>query len=285
MAAAPRFLIIDGYSRAGREELAAGGASSAGELYVAMLTRLCPGAHCDVVYPADPGANLPTGAGLGDYDGVAWTGSSLTVYDDAPRVTAQIELARACFEAGVPAFGSCWAAQIAVVAAGGEVTANRHGREMGIARKIALTPEGRDHPMYEGKAGVFDAFISHVDEVTRLPPGAANLASNPFTRVQAVTVSHLGGEFWGLQYHPEYDLHEMARLIFCRLDKLTGMGFFSDREAGLGYVRELEALHQDPKRKDLAWRLGVDEDVMDEDIRQLETWRWIERLVLPSMRR
>ncbi len=285
MAAAPRFLIIDGYSRAGREELAAGGASSGGELYVAMLTRLCPGARCDVVYPADPGANLPSGAGLGDYDGVAWTGSSLTVYDDAPRVTAQIELARACFAAAVPAFGSCWAAQIAVVAAGGEVSANPRGREMGIARKIALTPEGRDHPMYEGKAGVFDAFISHVDEITRLPPGATNLASNPFTRVQAVAVSHLGGEFWGLQYHPEFDLHEMARLTFCRLDKLTGMGFFCDREAGLAYVQELEALHQDPKRKDLAWRLGVDEDVMDEDIRQLETRRWIERLVLPSMRR
>ena len=25
-----------------------------------------------------------------------------------------------------------------------------------------------------------------------------------------------GGIFWALQYHPEYDLHELARLCYCR---------------------------------------------------------------------
>ena len=58
---------------------------------------------------------------------------------------------------------------MAVVAAGGTVRANPRGREMGIARKIALTPEGRGHPLYAGKGSVFDAFISHVDEITHLP--------------------------------------------------------------------------------------------------------------------
>jgi len=62
-------------------------------------------------------------------------------------VRGQLDLARAAFAARVPSFGSCWAAQIAVVAAGGIVRANPRGREMGIARKIALTPEGRGHPM------------------------------------------------------------------------------------------------------------------------------------------
>jgi GMP synthase (glutamine-hydrolysing) len=75
----------------------------------------------------------------------------------------------------------------------------------------------------------------------------------------------------------------MARLTYCRLDKLLGLGFFADREAGLAYVAELEALHREPGRGDLAWRLGIDEDVMDQDVRQLETRRWLERLVLPAM--
>ena len=39
---------------------------------------------------------------------------------------------------GVPGFGSCWAAQIAVAAAGGRVAASPHGREMGVGRKIKL---------------------------------------------------------------------------------------------------------------------------------------------------
>jgi len=282
--ATARFLVIDGYNREAREELAAGGAGRAGDLYVAMLGKCLPGAVCDILHPADPGTQLPRGAALEQYDGIAWTGCSLTIYDDDPRVGPQIELARAAFRAKVPSFGSCWAAQMAVVAAGGTVRANPRGREMGIARKIALTPEGRGHPLYAGKGSVFDAFISHVDEITHLPPGAVLLASNAFTHVQAVAVSHKGGQFWGLQYHPEYNLHELARLTWCRIEKLVALGFFRDREAAETYVDQLEVLYQDPSRKDIAWLLGIDEDVMNEDVRLAEVRNWIDRLVLPNMR-
>jgi GMP synthase (glutamine-hydrolysing) len=200
-------------------------------------------------------------------------------------VRGQIELARAAYAAGVPSFGSCWAAQMAVAAAGGIVRPNPRGREMGIARKITLTPEGRGHPMYAGKTPVFDGFTSHVDEITHLPPGAVVLATGGFTRVQAVSVVHRGGVFWGLQYHPEYDLHELARLTFCRIEKLVKLGFFQDREAALRYVELLETLHQDPSRKDIAWLLGIDADVTNEDVRVLEVRNWIDRLVLPAMQR
>lgn len=284
MSLEPRFLVVDGYRKAGREELAAGGATPAGELYSRMLKKCRPGAVVDVIYPADPGVALPDGAGLGSYDGLAWTGSSLTVHKHEPAVTAQIELAKAAFETGVPSFGSCWAAQIAVVAAGGMCAANPRGREMGIARKITLTPAGRGHPLYVGKATAFDAFISHEDEVTHLSSSAVCLASNAFSSVQAVTVTHNGGTCWAVQYHPEYDLHELARLTHCRIDKLVGLGFFSDREAAQEYVAKLEILHQDPSRKDIAWLLGIDDDVMNEDIRLIEVRNWIDQLVLPNMR-
>jgi GMP synthase (glutamine-hydrolysing) len=285
MSATARFLVIDGYNREARDELAAGGAGRAGDLYVRMLKKCLPGAECDVIHPADPGAGLPKGAALQQYDGIAWTGCSLTIYEDDPRVGPQIELARAAFESKVPSFGSCWAAQIAVVAAGGIVRANPRGREMGIARKIGLTPEGRGHPLYFGKANVFDAFISHVDEITHLPSGSVLLASNAFTHVQAVSVAHKGGMFWGLQYHPEYDLHELARLTWCRIDKLIKLGFFRDRDAAERYVNLLETLHQDPSRKDIAWLLGIDEDVTNEDVRLTEVRNWIEQLVLPAKQR
>ena len=95
---------------------------------------------------------------------------------------------------------------------------------MGIARKIVLTPEGRAHPMYRGKKHVFDAFISHDDEITHMPPGGLALAGNDFTRVQAVSVTWQGGTFWSPQYHPEYDLHELARLCYCRKQKLVDTG-------------------------------------------------------------
>ena len=279
----PRILVIDGYMKSARDELAAGGATPAGEQYVKMLTKLCPDIRCDILYPCDPGVAMPTGTALGDYDGVAWTGCSLTVFEDTPEVNTQIGFARACFEAEVPGFGSCWAAQIAVVAAGGICRPNPNGREMGFARKIALTAEGRGHSMYEGKAGVFNAFISHVDEITHVPSGSVVLSGNAFTAVQSVSVLYKGGVFWGLQYHPEYDLREMARLTWCRIDKLMALGFFQDRQAGENFVALLETLHQDPERQDLAWLLGVDDDILNEDVRRLEVRNWIERLVIPTM--
>ncbi len=285
MGECPRYLVLDGYSKAGRDDLGAGGASTAGELYDRMLKKCTPGgaADVDILYPADPGAALPRGAELFQYDGIAWTGSSLTVFEPGPAVTPQIEFARAAFEARVPSFGSCWAAQIAVVAAGGECARNPKGREMFLARKISLTSAGRAHPLYQNKKSVFDAWISHDDEITKLPSGAQILSSNDFTQVQSVSVTPQGGIFWGLQYPPEYDLHEMARLIHCRREKLTGLGFFKDVETADVFVNDLEALHQDPSRKDISWRLGIDDDVMNEDIRQMEVRNWIELQVLPAM--
>ncbi len=277
-----RFLVLDGYSKSGRDDLTAGGASTAGKLYERMLKACCKSADVDIIYPADPDGSLPRGTELASYDGIAWTGSSLTVYHDTPEVTQQIEFARAAFDAGVPSFGSCWAAQIAVVVAGGTCAAHPGGREMFLARKIALTPEGRGHPLYRDKKSVFDAWISHDDEITHLPPGAVLLASNDFTRVQSVSVTYGVGTFWALQYHPEYDVHEMARLIYCRKQKLVDKGFFADLESAQSFVDKLESLHQDPTRKDLAFQLGMDADVMDATIRRAEVRNWIEQQVIPN---
>ncbi|MBT4624373.1 MAG: type 1 glutamine amidotransferase, partial [Verrucomicrobia bacterium] len=260
--------------------------SLAADLYVGLLQRCAPdGIECDIIFPADPGASLPVGEAIRDYDGVAWTGCSSCVFSGEPDVAEQIEFARECYQRGVPAFGSCWAAQIAVVAAGGEVALNPNGREMGIARGITLTDEGRAHPLYEGKPAVFDAFTSHDDEVTVLPDGAERLAGNDFTQVQSVVVKHEGTEFWGLQYHPEYDLHEMARLMFCRLEKLVKLKFFADEAAGMAHIEQLEALHADPSRTDIASALSLKADVMDQSLRTVEVRNWINHLVLPNMRR
>jgi GMP synthase (glutamine-hydrolysing) len=152
---------------------------------------------------------------------------------------------------------------------------------MGIARKIKLTAEGSRHPMLEGKPSVFNGFISHLDEVTQLPPGGTLLASNDFTHVQAIEVKHKRGTFWATQYHPEYDLHEMARLIVAREPKLLPEHFFRDHQALSAFVESLEALHREPDRKDLRWQLDIDDDVLADRVRQVEFRNWLNKLVLP----
>jgi GMP synthase (glutamine-hydrolysing) len=283
---APRLLIVDAYPRDARERLQAAGGRIAGELFRSVVARLLPEARCDVLFAADADGDLPPGTALAAYDGMLWSGSPLTVHrEDDPRVRRQIELARRAYDAGVAAYGSCWGMQVAAVAAGGVCVRHPFGRELGVVRKIALTPEGRAHPFFAGKPPVFDSLGIHEDEVTHLPADALVLASNAHTRVQAVAIGHGDGSFWGVQYHPEFDLRELAGIIRMRAALLAAEGFFVDEEGAAAHARTLEALHQDPECRDLAWALGIDADVLNDDLRLREIGNWLRRLVLPALRR
>ncbi len=274
-----RFCVVNGYPETTREILTRAGACGADELFVRVFKTLMPQARLETLHLADLDVAVPDTRSMDGYDGFLWTGSNLTAYEDDPRVTRQIEFAGRLFETGRPTFGSCWGAQIAVMAAGGTVGRSARGREIGIARKICLTPEGRRHPMYQGKPEVFDAFASHLDEITRLPPGATVLSGNDHSAVQALEIRHANGVFWGTQYHPEFDLYHLARLIASRQEPLMQEGFFADRGAAASTIAQMEALARDPSRKDLRWALGIDEDVLDESMRCNELRNWLEHQV------
>lgn len=276
-------LIINPYPRESREVLDRAGMCSADDIYVRVLRSLAPEARLETLFIADLDVPLPGEEEIAALTGLIWTGSNLTIYENDPRVTRQVEFARRVFEVGRPQFGSCWGVQVAAVAAGGVVRRNPRGREMGFARKIHLTPEGRRHPMYEGKPDVFDAFISHLDEVTELPAGASLLATNEHTPVQALEVRHRNGTFWATQYHPEYHLEDMARLITARAEALVREGFFADRDTLEAKVARMDALVRDPRRKDLRWDLAVGDDILDDGLRQCEFRNWLRKVVLPTV--
>lgn len=278
-----RFLIIDGYPKQSRNDLQTAGMKLAWELYRDMLHQHLQEAIYDILLPSDPGVDMPSAKDLYNYVGIIWTGCNLTIYDtDNPNVTSQIALAKNAYEVGVPSFGSCWGIQMAAYAAGGKVEPNPKGREMGMARKIHLTTEAYDHPMFEGKPRVFEGFVSHDDMVTKLPPGGVLLAGNSFASVQALAVTHKNGTFWATQYHAEYNLHEMARLIVAREKKLIKAGFFRNHEDTMNLVERMEELAREPDRKDLRWQLAIDDDVLSDRIRQCEFVNWINKLVLPT---
>jgi GMP synthase (glutamine-hydrolysing) len=271
-----RLLLLDAYDEAGRAGLQRAGATLAGELYRRLLTRLAPDARLDLVeFSSTAGYVLPHQVAIADYDGVVWTGSSMTVHHDTPAVRNQLELVRALYRAGVPSFGSCWAAQIAITAAGGRCERNPKGREFGLARKIALNEQGRAHPMYRGKPAVFDGLTSHEDHIVELPSGATLLAGNRFSPVQAVVVGHERGSFWAVQYHPEYELVDIAALSIARQAQLIAQGSLRDEADADRWRAELLELHADPGRGDLRFRLGIDEDVLGAEIRTCEVGNWL----------
>lgn len=273
-----RFLIPDGYNKESRAKFADVRMRLAWELYRDLLLKHLPDAEYEVWLSSDEESrNGYTLDELKKFDGILWPGCNLTVYHDIPEVKRHLDLCALGFEAGLPQFGSCWAIQIAAVVGGGSVGPCDKGREMGVGQKILLNEAGAAHPMYKGKPRVYSHFMSHDDEVKVLPEGATLLASNGWSRVQSAAFKYKNGEMWAIQYHPEYDLQEVARLIEAREEKLTKLGFFS-RDNGNGmkqYVARLDQLAAEPGRKDLRWQLGIDDDILDDTIRELEFENWL----------
>jgi GMP synthase (glutamine-hydrolysing) len=279
---APRLLVMEGNTAEGRALLSAAGGAAPSVGYTKLLRELVPGAIVDVCHPADAGANLPDKMGLEGYDGVAITGSALNVYKGGPPIERQIELVRTVLAAGTPMFGSCWGLQVITVATGGSVRKNPKGREIGFARRIRLTPAGRAHAMYVGKDEVFDAVTVHMDEVETLSPGMQVLSGNAVSEVQAAEVRSNGAVAWGVQYHPEYSLGDMAATVRRYGKRLVADAFFSNETDLLTYAHELDALYCDPANKALAWRLGLDASVLDAAERVKEIANWITYRVLPT---
>jgi len=278
----PRLLVIEGNSPATMAEHVAAGGTVASRNYAALLTELMPGVTVEVCYPADPAAALPAGAALQGYDGITITGSSLHVYKGGPEVMRQVDLVRTALGTGTPIFGSCWGLQLITAAAGGAVRRNPRGREIGFGRGIRLTEHGRKHPMYFGKADVFNAPTVHLDEVATVAPGSTVLAANAVSQVQAIELRSKGSVAWAVQYHPEYPLRELAAIVR-RIGKgLIAEGFFADETDMLSYAEDMELLDRDPACKRLSWRHGVSSNVLDKKLRTGELANWLELQVLPT---
>lgn len=276
-----RLLFVDGNTRDQRASYVRDYGASPAEAYAAEVAAIALDIVSDICLPADEGANLPDGAGLESYDGIFLTGSALHIYEIEPAVTRQIELMQAIYASGTPCFGSCWGIQMGSVAAGGTVTANPNGREVGFARRIAPTEIGRGHPLLAGRPAAFDAPAIHLDTIALPPHGTTILASNSMSQVQAAEIRHNGGTFWGVQYHPEFSLGLVASILGRMVPELIEEGFRKDEASAKGWLEDLRTLDADPARQDLAWAHGLDREVLDAERRVTELRNFLDRRVKP----
>lgn len=255
-----------------------------GETVADLLRELAPEAAIEHAFPADPDRPTPDARALTEQDAVLLTGSPIHVYDGSPQSEAVIAFMRDVFASGTPSWGSCAGLQVAAAAAGGEVRSMPDDRrEAGITRRISATEAGRSHPLLAGRAPVWDAVTIHSDEVTRLPPDSILLARNGETEVQAAEIRHDAGVFWGVQYHPELPLDEIAAALCRDADELVEAGLARERAEVELQAALLEALSREPDRRDLRWRLGVDAELADRERRVVEIRNFMEALVKPIM--
>lgn len=266
----PSYLVAQSELPDEREQRRENVGKSAGETYRSTLQQLCPEARIDIASPADEGAPRFSRDDLADYNAVFLTGSPMHVYHETAEVDRQLDFMRAVFASGAPSFGSCAGLQVATVAAGGTVRKMPDRMEAGIARRISATDAGRDHPLLAGRPGSWDAPAIHGDEVATLPEGAILLASNGVTKVQAAEIRFDRGVFWGVQYHPELALGEIAVALRTQAADLIEAGLSDTEDGVLSRADEIEALHRNPDSRALRWQLGVDGELAEERLRRRE---------------
>ena len=216
-----KLLIVEGNTEETRVQRGVFGIKPYHLLFEEMLQFLIPKAKIESVFPADSTIDLPSVSQLEKFDGILWTGSSLSVTDAIPAVTRQLNFAETIFQSGTPLYGSCWGLQVATIAAKGKVGHSPNGLEIGISRPIELTQKGIESPFFEGRSLNYTALCIHYDEVLKLPHNAVVLARNSHSPVQAVSFDYKKTSFFGVQYHPEFNSEQMALIISFLEEKLV----------------------------------------------------------------
>ena len=272
-----RILVVEANPLAVRQRAAALRIPAGAELYTRAIAAIAPQISCDIIYAADTDRPLAAGTSLADYAGLVIGGSALHAYSSEPEVLRQLQFLHAVGEVGLPILGSCWGLQLAALAAGGEVRNNPRGREIGLARKIVPTEAGRAHPLLAGRSDSYDALCIHYDEVSRLPPGAVVLASNSHSAVQVAAFTLGRSSVWAVEYHPEFDLPQLAALFKLYRDDLVAQGFASGPPQLDHYIAAWDALAANPANEGLAWQLGIDNDVLNDQVRRTEIANWLQQ--------
>ncbi|MCY3986092.1 MAG: glutamine-hydrolyzing GMP synthase [Candidatus Dadabacteria bacterium] len=138
-------------------------------------------------------------------------GPSSVWEDSSPRVDGDI------FSLEIPLLGICYGLQVLVFQLGGEVERSLK-REYGPA---VLTLVGED-PLFSGVKKISGVWMSHGDRVLSLPEGFTAVAGTENTECAAVR--NMGGEIYGVQFHPEVAHTEFgARILSNFLFHVAGL--------------------------------------------------------------
>lgn len=273
-------LVVEGNTPDLAEAVVAVGCRRAAEQYAAVLEALAAAGgvtlETEILRPYFP-ENDVDGVTLDAFDGVALTGSGVDWSADDARAAPFLRLLERAFAAGVPVLGSCWGLQVGAVVLGGAVGQGARGLELGVARHVRLTPAGAVHALHAGRRPVFDVPCIHRDEVTAVPTGAVVTAENDHSAVQAMVYEAGSVRFWGMQYHPELGPEDTLGYLLRNDDAaVAALGLFRDRADLMAAVEDMRRLAADPAgERALAWRYGLQRDVLDPTARQVELANWL----------
>ncbi len=122
--------------------------------------------------------------------GIILSGGPASAYEPgAPQVPEYV------FRCRLPVLGICYGMQLMAQQLGGQVMPSGK-REYGLALAEIKDPSS---PLFQGLPFLMPVWMSHGDQVTRLPAGFVVLAKTENTPVAAMA----RGDLYGIQFHPE----------------------------------------------------------------------------------
>lgn len=176
-------------------------------LIVRRLREL--GVYAELIDPERPWADIAAGVPV---QAVILSGGPRSVY--APEA---LRFPPGLIESGLPVLGICYGMQLMAKELGGHVVAAER-REYGPA----TFRRHRDSALWNGLAELEECWMSHGDQVHKLPPGFESLAS---TDTALAAMGDESRRLYALQFHPEVSHTPHGQKILRNFLALAGCHF------------------------------------------------------------
>ena len=234
-------LIVEGNNREDSEVFIKAAGATAADNIKNLILKFDPSSNIEIINPGNDKETADTLGYIDKFDGIIFTGGAMRINDMTNEIKKHINFASNCFKHDKKILAICWGLQVCSTAAGGSVAPAKNGAHIGIATNVMINKEGKDNIIYKNKKTIFTSPAFNYDEVCQIPEGATLLSTDKVNHVMAIYFKPGKSEVWGLQYHPDYEYHQMISLANARKDRIIKNKQFKDEDdfnAHMNYINE-----------------------------------------------
>lgn len=147
-------------------------------------------------------------------EGIILSGGPAAVFEkESPTLDSEI------LKLGIPVLGICYGQQLMCHLLGGEVVAGKK-REYGPAL-VRQQVAGKRSQFLEGISEAFTAWMSHGDQVIKIPAGFETYGTTQ--TIPHAIIADEKRKFYGIQFHPEVVHTEFGEQLFKNFLKIAGI--------------------------------------------------------------